>query len=159
MDFRKIRIELRKMTKSELFKLVVNQRISKCIIRDGFCPLLFKFKGLNFCVSELIGESCQDEKIKKLQQIYPKHEELKFLLPLKFKEGLKDGLEAWEKGVEFNVYYKNHFSSSIIFLGKIIERRKKERGNNLRDLLNKAIKNFSSCVKDTSSIFIIGNSL
>lgn len=155
MDFREIRIELKKMAKGDLFKLVVNQRISKCGIRDVLCPLLFNFKGLNFCVSELIGGSCQEEKVRKLQQIYLDHEKLKFSLPLKFNEESKEALEIPEKGVEFKVYYKNHITSSMILLGKIIERRRFERGNNLRDLLNKAVKDYSNRVKDSSSIFII----
>lgn len=157
MDFREIRIELKKMSKVDLFKLVVNQRISKCVIKDGFCPLLFKFKNINFCVSELMGQSCEDERVRKLEQRCPVQKELSFSLPLRFEKEFQDVLEFSERGVEFKVYYKNHLSSSMILIGKIVERRRRERGNNLRDLLNKAIREFSNCVKDSSSIFIVGN--
>ena len=61
------------------------------------------------------------------------------------------------KGVEFKVYYKNYTSYSMASLGKVIERRNKERRNNLRDLSIKARREFSDQVKDPSLIFLLGS--
>jgi hypothetical protein len=38
----------------------------------------------------------------------------------------------------------------------IIERRRKERGDNLNGLLTKAIKQYSNQVEDPSAIFLLG---
>lgn len=154
MDFRIIRAELKKMSKSDLFRLLGNQKISRCVIKDGVCPFLFNYKGFNFCISELLGEGCQDERIKKLQEINKIGERFWFSLPLKFKE-IGKAEEFQKEGIEFKVFYRNSISSAIIFLGKIIERRRKERGNNLKDLLNKAKKDFSNKVEDPFSIFLL----
>jgi hypothetical protein len=45
----------------------------------------------------------------------------------------------------------------MVFLGKIIERRRKERGNNFKDLLFKAKQDYSPRVKDPSAIFLLGS--
>ena len=62
-----------------------------------------------------------------------------------------------KKANEFRVYYRDPKTRSIVFFGKVMERRRKERGNNLKDLLNKAIKDFSDQVKDPSAIFLLGS--
>ena len=59
------------------------------------------------------------------------------------------------EAVEFKVYYGDRLTSSIVFLGKIIERRRKERGDNLKGLLTKAIEQYSDHVKDPSKIFLM----
>jgi hypothetical protein len=45
----------------------------------------------------------------------------------------------------------------MIFLGNILERRTKERRNNLGDLLAKAVKDYSYCIEGASTIFILGS--
>jgi hypothetical protein len=45
----------------------------------------------------------------------------------------------------------------MVLLGKVTERRTKERGNNLKDLLNKAIMDYSDRAKDPSEIFLLGS--
>jgi hypothetical protein len=60
------------------------------------------------------------------------------------------------KNNEFDVYYRDSLTRSIVFLGKVVERRKKERVNNFKDLLKKAIIDFSGQVKDPSRIFLLG---
>jgi hypothetical protein len=45
----------------------------------------------------------------------------------------------------------------MVFLGKIIERRRRERGNNLKDLLFKARQNYSTRVRDPSAIFLLNS--
>lgn len=56
--------------------------------------------------------------------------------------------------VLFNVYYRDYTASSLVLLGKIIERRRQERGNNFTDLLYKARKNLGSRIKDPENIFL-----
>jgi hypothetical protein len=43
----------------------------------------------------------------------------------------------------------------LVYVGTVIERRKKERGNNLGDLLKKAKKEYSNYVPDSSKIFLL----
>jgi hypothetical protein len=58
-----------------------------------------------------------------------------------------------EKRVAFKVCYKDR---PILFLGEVIERRKKERRDNLKDLLDKATMDFLDQVKDPTRIFLLG---
>jgi hypothetical protein len=44
----------------------------------------------------------------------------------------------------------------MVYLGTVIERRRKERGNNLGDLLKKAAMEYSKDVSDPSKIFLLG---
>jgi len=57
----------------------------------------------------------------------------------------------------FDVYYRDYPTDSMVFLGKIIERRKKERENNRKDLLFKARQDYSTRVKDPSAIFLLNS--
>jgi hypothetical protein len=57
---------------------------------------------------------------------------------------------------EFKVYYRNHLTRCMVYLGTVTERRKKERGNNLGDLLKKAKAEYSKDVPDPSRIFLLG---
>jgi hypothetical protein len=57
----------------------------------------------------------------------------------------------------FDVYYRDYPTNSMVFLGKIIERRRKERGNNFKDLLFRARQNYSSRVKEPSAIFLLSS--
>jgi hypothetical protein len=150
MDVSKTKSELRRMCKADLLKLLTRQRISKCIIKEGVCCFHFHYKECNFCVSEILGESCQFER---LDKVYPDIEKINHSMPLA--EELRT-LAPGKRAIEFGVYWRDHITHSIGFLGKIIERRKKERGNILRDLLNKAIRDFSNRVKDPSTIFLLG---
>jgi hypothetical protein len=62
-----------------------------------------------------------------------------------------------KKTVLFNVYYRDYTTQSMVFLGKIIERRRRERGNNSKDLLFKAKKDYGDRVRDPSSIFLLSS--
>lgn len=117
-------------------KLASGQRISKCLIGGQICNFYFKYKSFNFCLSEIFGEGCIYEKARG-----------------------RDSPLRREKGEEFKVYYRDEVTHSITFLGRIVERRKEERRNNLKDLLVKAIQEFSYLVPDPSSIFLLGPSL
>ena len=66
-------------------------------------------------------------------------------------------LSAGKKPVEFKVYHREDPTRSMVYLGTVIERRRKERGSNLNDLLKKAIKEYSDYVENPSKIFLLGN--
>jgi hypothetical protein len=66
-------------------------------------------------------------------------------------------LREEKRDVEFRVYYNDCITRSMIFLGKVIKRRTKERGNNLKDLLVEAVKDYSHCVADPSTIFFLNS--
>jgi len=151
MDVFGARSSLRRMCRGDLLKMVAGQRISRCVINDGVCCFHLHYKELNFCVSEIFGESCQLEKSKK---VYPDKEKIDLSLPLM--QGM-DSLLPEKKTNEFRVYYRDPKTRSIVFFGKVVERRKKERGNNLKDLLNKAVRDFSDRLKDPSAIFLLGS--
>jgi hypothetical protein len=113
------------------------------------------YKGFNFCVSEIIGEGCQLKSIKKLGDRYEGVEEINYPLPLVERPG-NGPLHIEKRDVVFRVYCRNDVTCSIVLLGKVIERRTKERGNNLKDLLGRAVKDYSGCVEDPSMIFLWG---
>jgi hypothetical protein len=52
----------------------MNQKESKCLMY-GFCPLLFKYEGFTFCLSEVLGQGCETEKLKNLEKEICKAEE------------------------------------------------------------------------------------
>lgn len=68
--------------------------------------------------------------------------------------GLKGPFPAQKRRVVFNIYYREPSSKSIQFRGKVIERRVKERGNNLKDLLAKVRRDYSYRVIDPNGIFL-----
>jgi hypothetical protein len=72
-------------------------------------------------------------------------------------EVLKGPFVSIKRPIIFNVYYREYSTDSMVFLGKIIERRRKERGNNRKDLLFKARQNYSTRVKDPSGIFFLSS--
>ena len=78
------------------------------------------------------------------------------LLPLREKPGMIP-LQREKKNVEFRVYCRDTVNRSMILLGMVIERRAKERGNNLKDLLVKAKKDYSNCAVDPSTIFLLSS--
>jgi hypothetical protein len=82
-------------------------------------------------------------------------EEVDFSLPLRMKIEEEPILRGG-RTVEFGVCYIDSHTRSVVFLGKVADRRKKERGNNLRVLLGKSIKDFSEKVENPSRIFLLG---
>jgi len=67
MNFHTVRLELRRLGGKKLFKIVMNQKESKCLTH-GFCSLLFKYEGYTFCLSEVLGRGCEIEGLKKLEK-------------------------------------------------------------------------------------------
>jgi len=134
--------------------LASTQRISKCLISGRPCCLHLHYQGLNFCISEIMGEGCQVEKSAKSRQLYQGQNNISYSLPLMDEVEISP-LSPGEKAAEFKVYRRNHVTHSITFLGRVIERRTRERGNNLNDLLVKAVKDYSDYAADPSTIFLL----
>jgi hypothetical protein len=155
MDVYQARNELRRMSRRYLLRSASAQRISKCLIGGRACCLHLHYQGFNFCISEIMGEGCQVEKSTRLREGYEGQGETSCSLPLMDEIGISS-LPPGKKAVEFKVYRRDHVRKSIIFLGHIFERRTKERGNNLGDLLGKAVKDYSSRIRDASTIFLLG---
>ena len=76
---------------------------------------------------------------------------------IKGKKSLNRPLTSRKRIVVFNIYYRKPSSKSIRFLGKVIERRLKERGNNFEDLLAKVRRDYSYRVIDPNGIFLLGS--
>ena len=137
-------------------RLVSAQRISRCLIGGRACGLYMRYKGFNFCVSEIMREGCQVERSAKVEEVYQSQEESSCPLPLMDRIGISP-LSPGKKAVEFKVYCRDPIKKSMIFLGNIFERRTRERGNNLRELLVKAVKDYSYCIEGASTIFLLGS--
>ena len=155
MDVYKSKNELRRMSRRDLFKLALIRRMSNCLVGGRSCGFLLQYKGNNFCVSEIFREGCQVQRLEQLEQRYDEKGEVNFSLPF-LQETETELLSPGKKAMEFKVYYRDRLPRSTIFLGKIIESRRKERGDNLKDLLGKAIKQYSGYVEDPSTIFLLG---
>jgi len=67
MDFYLVRTELRRLGKRNLFKMLMNQKESTCLL-NGLCSFHFNYKGYPFCISEILGQGCESQKLKKLEQ-------------------------------------------------------------------------------------------
>ena len=74
MNFHSVRLELRSLGKKKLFRILMNQKESKCLL-NGFCSLIFKYKGFTFCLSEVLGQGCEIENLQKLEKEISKSEE------------------------------------------------------------------------------------
>lgn len=140
------------MGKGGLFNLALNQKMSGCVIGGSPCRFYLQYNGSNFCVSEILREGCQLERLEQLDQNYHYKETVNFLFPISEKMELSS---LAVKGIEFKVYHRDPVTGSAVFLGRITERRRKERGNNLEDLLGKAMREYSDYVKDPSTIFLL----
>jgi hypothetical protein len=154
MNIDQARSELRRMSKRNLFKLTSNQRISRCLIGGRVCGLYLEYKGFNFCISEILGQSCQVEMSERSENRYEDLKEFSCLLPLMERPGMNP-LQKEKRHIEFRVYCRDPATRSMTLLGKMTERRTKERGNNLKDLLVKAMEYYSDCVADPSTIFLL----
>lgn len=156
MDIHNTRYELQRMSKGSLFKLAMEQRLSKCLVGGVTCGFTLQYKGIRFCVSELLGEGCLVERSGQWDRFHPDEEKIN--CPLSFLKETEGEISSPKKRpVEFKVYYKDEPTHSMVYLGTVIERRKKERGNNLRDLLKKAMMEYSNVVQDPSKIFLLGH--
>ena len=155
LEILETKIELKRMKRGDLFKLVMDQRLSNCLVGGMVCGYSIHYKGVCFCVSELLGKGCLVERLGQWEKFYPNKGKINNSLPLLQEMGPELSSSGKSPG-EFKVYCRDDLTRSIIYLGKVIERRRKERGNNLRDLLKKAIKEYSDYVRDPSKLFLLG---
>jgi hypothetical protein len=70
MEFYEARNKLRRMSKEKLFELASKQGISRCVIGGKECRLYFRYEGLGFCVSEILGQGCQVQRTKILENCH-----------------------------------------------------------------------------------------
>lgn len=59
------RAELRQMAKANLLKMAFCQKEKNCVL-GGVCPFLLEYQCILFCVSEILGQGCQIEKLRLL---------------------------------------------------------------------------------------------
>jgi hypothetical protein len=156
MDILEGRSELKGMSRRSLFTLLANQRISNCLVGAKPCGFLLHYKGIHSCVSELMGKGCLVERLEQSEQLYPEKNGINGFLPI-LKKMQAELLSSGKKPIEFKVYHRDGHTRSIVYLGTVIERRGKERGSNFKDLLRKAIKEYSNYVENPSQIFLLGN--
>jgi len=154
MDILERRSELERMSRGRLFTLVANQRISNCLIGAQACGFSLQHQGIHFCVSELMRKGCLVERSEQWEQLYPEKEGSNGFLPI-FEKMETEILSEGKKPVEFKVYHREDPTRSMVYLGTVIERRRKERRSNLNDLLKKAIKEYSDYVRDPSKMFLM----
>ena len=64
-DISKFRSELKQLKRVSLLKLAFSQKEGDCAL-SGPCPFYLTYRGYGFCVSELLGESCQAEKLREI---------------------------------------------------------------------------------------------
>ncbi len=98
MDFHSVRAEVRRLGKKRLFKMLTGQKESRCLL-NGLCSLRFEYKGYTFCISEVLGEGCELEKLKKLEQEACEAEE-----GLMSEEKVEVPLFDWMKSPSYNFY-------------------------------------------------------
>jgi hypothetical protein len=60
-----IKSELRQMAKGDLLKMTFCQKERSCLL-GGPCPFLLDHQEILFCVSEVLGQGCQMEKLRAL---------------------------------------------------------------------------------------------
>jgi hypothetical protein len=156
MDILKAKRELQRMRTGNLFEMAMEQKLSKCLVGGRTCGYSLLYKGIRFCVSELLGKGCLLERLGEWEKFFPEKETLHSPLTLLPRLKGAPSLPGNNFG-EFKVYYRNDLTRCMVYLGTVIERRRKERGNNLRDLLNKAAMEYSNDVPDPSKIFLLGH--
>ncbi len=67
MDFHLVRAEVRRLGKKNLFRMLMGQKESKCLLK-GFCSFHFEYKGFTFCISEVLGKGCEFQRLKEMEQ-------------------------------------------------------------------------------------------
>jgi len=155
MDILEAKRELQKLPAGNLLKMAMDQRLSKCLVGGMNCGYSLLYRGIRFCVSEILGKGCLLERLGEWERFFPEKDMVQG--PHDFLPRLKavPSLPGKNFG-QFKVYYRNDLARCMVYLGTVIERRRKERGNNLGDLLKKAAMEYSKDVSDPSKIFLLG---
>jgi len=63
----KARAELRQMAMANLLKMAFCQKEKICML-GGVCPFLLEYRRILFCISEIVGQGCQIEKLRLLSE-------------------------------------------------------------------------------------------
>jgi hypothetical protein len=155
MDILEAKRELQKMRTGNLFEMVMNQKLSKCLVGGKTCGYSLLYKGIRFCVSEVLGKGCLLERLGQWEKFFPEKEALNGPHALLPRLEIVPSSSGKNPG-EFKVYYRDDLTRCMVYLGTVIERRRKERGNNLGDLLKKAAMEYSNDVPNPSKIFLLG---
>jgi hypothetical protein len=154
MDILEAKHELQKMRARNLFKMAMDQKLSSCLVGGRTCGYSLLYRGIRFCLSELLGKGCLLERLAEWERFFPEETPRG---PYALLPRLETVLPSSGKNCgEFKVYYRDDLTRSMVYLGMVIERRRKERGNNLGDLLKKAKAEYSNHVQDLSKIFLLG---
>jgi hypothetical protein len=74
VDILEAKCELKKMRGIDLFRMVMDQKLSKCLIGGMTCGYSLLYKGIRFCVSEIMGEGCFVERLGHWEKFYPEKE-------------------------------------------------------------------------------------
>jgi hypothetical protein len=156
MDILEAKRELQKMRVGNLFKMAMDQKLSRCLVGGRVCGHSLLYKGIRFCVSELLGKGCLLERLGEWEKFLLEKDTLDGPDPLLPRLEIGPSSSGKNSG-EFKVYYRDDLTRFIVYLGTVIERRRKERGNNLGDLLKKAAMEYSDHVPDPSRIFLLGH--
>jgi hypothetical protein len=88
MEFKEARNKLRRVRKEDLLELAFKQGISKCVIGGEACGLYIRYEGFGFCVSEIMGQGCQVQRTKTLENCPKDLEEKETDSPLPLVENL-----------------------------------------------------------------------
>jgi hypothetical protein len=59
------RAELKRLGRVTLLKMAFSQKEKRCVL-SGLCPFYLSYKGRGFCISEILGEGCQEERLRRL---------------------------------------------------------------------------------------------
>jgi len=156
MDILEAKRELQKMQARSLFKMAMDQKLSGCLVGGRTCGHSLLYRGIRFCVSELLGKGCLLERLGEWERFFPEEDtgnRPRALLPKLETVPSSSGKNYGE----FKVYYRDDLTRCMVYLGTVIERRRKERGNNLGDLLKKAAMEYSNHIPDPSKIFLLGH--
>ncbi|OGP88282.1 MAG: hypothetical protein A2157_08620 [Deltaproteobacteria bacterium RBG_16_47_11] len=156
MDILEAKRELQKIPTGNLLKMAMDQKLSRCLLGGKSCGYSLLYRGIRFCVSEVLGKGCFFERLGQWETFFPEKETLNgphALLPILEAVPSSPGKNCGE----FKVYYRDGLTRCMVYLGTVIERRKRERGNNLGDLLKKAANEYSNDVPDPSKIFLLGH--
>src|SRR5512139_1820417 len=105
MDILEAKRELQKMRARNLFKMAMDQKLSRCLVGGGTCGHSLLYRGIRFCVSELLGKGCLLERLGEWERFFPEQDSLHgfhSLLPR-----LEAVLPSSSKNFgEFKVYYR-----------------------------------------------------
>jgi hypothetical protein len=96
MNFHLVRAELRRLGKKNLFNMLLNQKESRCLLK-GLYSFRFDYKGYTFCISEVLGEGCEFQRLKKLEREACEAEE-----ELTSQKEVEVPLFDWMKGSSYN---------------------------------------------------------